>query len=459
MPKRGSRFVCRECGHESVKWLGRCPGCGEWSTMEEVAGLSDGVRAGRSRSGWREGAGRAQSALRMAHIPAQSDARVPSGIAELDRVLGGGVVPGSMVLIGGDPGIGKSTLLLQLSHSFAAPGRPVLYVSAEESARQIRLRFDRLCEHDPGIYVLAETDLGLVAGAVESLRPELLVVDSIQTVYHPDLEAAPGTVSQVRECTGLLLRMAKENNIATFIVGHVTKEGNLAGPRLLEHMVDTVLYFEGERHHTYRVLRAVKNRFGSTNELAIFEMTGGGLREVTNPSEMFLSERRPQSPGSAVVAAVEGSRPILLEVQALVAPSHFGTPRRMATGADYNRLCLMIAVLERRLGMRLQDADAYLNVAGGVRIDEPAVDLGMALALASSYRDQPLRAGDVYVGEVGLTGEVRSVARLEQRIREAERVGFTRCVVPARSLQGWAYSGRMEVAGVRTLAEALDLAL
>ncbi|MBX5436886.1 MAG: DNA repair protein RadA [Alicyclobacillaceae bacterium] len=451
MPKQSSRFACRVCGHETIKWMGRCPGCGEWNTLEEV--IVPNGKAGSLRHS------RPVVPQRITDIPAQLDIRMPSGIGELDRVLGGGLVPGSLVLLGGDPGIGKSTLLLQVSEALARRGRTVLYVSAEESAAQLRLRSERLGAGDPGIYVVAETDVTVAVQAVDTLRPDCVIVDSIQTVYHPDVPASPGSISQVRECAGLLFKLAKGTGVAAILVGHVTKDGNLAGPRLLEHMVDTVLYFEGERHHAYRMIRAVKNRFGSTNELAIFEMAGDGLREVANPSELLLSERRIQAPGSAVVAAMEGSRPILLEVQALVAPSHFGAPRRMATGADYNRLCLMIAVLERRMGLRLQDADAYLNVAGGVKIEEPAVDLGMALALASSYRDRPLRAGDIYVGEVGLTGEVRSVARLEQRIREAEKLGFARCVAPARSLEGWTYTGRIEVAGVRTLAEALELAL
>jgi DNA repair protein RadA/Sms len=374
-------------------------------------------------------------------------------------VLGGGIVPGSLVLIGGDPGIGKSTLLLQLSRELSAAGKGLLYVSGEESATQIKLRAERLGTMHDNLYVLSETDLDLAIRAVDELRPDFLIIDSIQTMFRPSFSSAPGSVSQVRECTSMLLRVAKTLNIATFIVGHVTKDGSLAGPRMLEHMVDAVLYFEGERHHTYRVLRAVKNRFGSTNELAIFEMTERGLQEVSNPSEMFLSERTEHSPGSAVVAAMEGSRPLLLEVQSLVAQTSFGTPRRMATGADYNRVCLIIAVLERRLGMQLQMSDAYVNLAGGVRVDEPAIDLGVALALASSFRDRPLAEGDVYIGEVGLTGEVRSVTRLEQRIKEADKLGFRRCIVPAYSLKGWRPQGNIEVVGVKTVAEALQLAL
>lgn len=395
----------------------------------------------------------------IVHIPSQQEQRFTTGMKECDRVLGGGVVAGSLVLLGGDPGIGKSTLLLQLSHRLAISGKKVLYVSGEESATQLKLRAERLETTDENMYVLAETDLDAAVHSVDQLKPDFLIIDSIQTVYRPAMTSAPGSVSQVKECTSLLLRVAKTLNIATFIVGHVTKDGNLAGPRMLEHMVDAVLYFEGERHHTYRVLRAVKNRFGSTNELAIFEMAQEGLREVLNPSEMFLSERSDKSPGSAVVAVMEGSRPLLLEIQALVAPTTFAVPRRMATGADQNRMHLILAVLEKRLGLRLQPVDAYVNLAGGVRVEEPALDLGIALAIASSLRDQPLPTGDVYVGEIGLTGEVRSVAKLEQRIREADKLGFTRCIVPAHSLHGWKNTGSIEVRGVNTLAEAMELAL
>lgn len=398
-------------------------------------------------------------ARRIPDIPSQLETRVHTGFKEFDRVLGGGVVPGSLVLIGGDPGIGKSTLLLQFSHTVACLGHTVLYVSGEESANQLKLRAERIDAAHENLFVLAETDLDLTMRAVEQVKPAFLIVDSIQTVYRPGLTSAPGSVAQVRECTGALLRLAKQLNIATFIVGHVTKDGNLAGPRLLEHMVDAVLYFEGERHHAFRVLRAVKNRFGSTNELAIFEMKNEGLQEVANPSEMFLSERAEHTPGSAVVAALEGSRPILLEVQALVASSSFGTPKRLSTGADHNRVSLVMAVLEKRIGLQLQSSDAYINLAGGMRVDEPAIDLGVALAVASSFRDRPLAAGDIYIGEVGLTGEVRSVSRLEQRIREAEKLGFRRCLVPSHSLRGWRYAGAIQVVGVAKVQEALDLAL
>ncbi len=448
MAKVKTRYVCQTCGHESVKWLGRCPGCGQWNTLVEEKPLPVSTRRAAS---WLPGDGVVR---KLAAVPMQESGRLASGISELDRVLGGGVVAGSLVLVGGDPGIGKSTLLLQVSQQLAQTG-DVLYVSGEESVQQIKLRAERLGALADRLYVLGETEMERALAVVEEVSPQFLVVDSIQTVYAAELASAPGSVSQIRECTGMLLQVAKRRGIATFIVGHVTKDGSLAGPRVLEHMVDAVLYFEGERHHTYRILRAVKNRFGSTNELAIFEMKEDGLREVANPSELFLSERSGSAPGSAVTAAMEGSRPLLVEVQALIAPSGFANPRRMVTGADYNRMCLMLAVLERRLGLRLQNADAYVNIAGGVKVDEPAIDLGLALALISSYRDQALPAGDVYMGEVGLTGEVRSVSRLEQRIREADRLGFARCLVPARSMRGLRLNLNIEVMAVETLHDAM----
>ncbi|MBX6352490.1 MAG: DNA repair protein RadA [Thermoflavifilum sp.] len=448
-----THFVCSECGYETVKWVGRCPGCGNWNTMVEETLPVETVAAVPGVTMVRSGP------VPIRDIPAQAEARMATGFAEFDRVLGGGLVPGSLVLIGGDPGIGKSTLLLQVSHAAASRGQRVLYVSGEESAAQLKLRAERLGALHEGLLVLAETDLNHTLSAVDAVRPDLLIIDSIQTVYRPELSSAPGSVSQVRECTGMLLRAAKGLGVATFIVGHVTKDGTLAGPRMLEHMVDAVLYFEGERHHTFRVVRAVKNRFGSTNELALFEMHEEGLGEVANPSELFLSQRSTRTPGSAVVAAMEGSRPLLLEVQALVAPSGLATPRRMTTGADQNRVALILAVLERRLGLQLQHSDAYVNLAGGVRVDEPAIDLGVALALVSSHRDLPLADGDVYIGEVGLTGEVRAVTRLDQRVHEAKKLGFRRCLVPAHSLRGWRPPAGIEVCGVASVSDAIALAL
>ncbi|QSO50577.1 DNA repair protein RadA [Alicyclobacillus curvatus] len=454
MPKSGNRFVCQSCGYESPKWNGRCPQCQEWNSfVEEWVAPQKGSSAVHKAFT----ASAMPVALPITQIPSQQEQRISTGIAEYNRVLGGGVVPGSLVLIGGDPGIGKSTLLLQSSYELAKSGNRVLYVSGEESATQLKLRAERLLATHENLNVLAETDMDHILSILEDMKPEFVIIDSIQTVYRPTMSSAPGSVSQVRECTGVLLRVAKTLNIATFIVGHVTKEGNLAGPRMLEHMVDAVLYFEGDRHHSYRILRAVKNRFGSTNEIAIFEMNEEGLQEVANPSEMFLSERSDSAAGSAVVAAVEGSRPLLLEVQALVAPTSFVTPRRMTTGADANRVSLILAVLEKRLGFRLQTSDAYVNFAGGVRVDEPAADLGIAVAIASSLRELPLSSHDVMIGEIGLTGEVRSVSKLEQRIKEANKLGFTRCIVPRHGLRGLKSSGAIEVVGVSTLAEAISL--
>ncbi|MCL6632890.1 MAG: DNA repair protein RadA [Alicyclobacillus herbarius] len=447
MAKVKSRYVCQACGYETVKWFGHCPGCGEWNTATEE---KPPVRP--ERRSWITGG---SGVCPLVSVPAMESHRVASGIKELDRVLGGGVVAGSLILVGGDPGIGKSTLLLQVSQQLAKTG-DVLYVSGEESVQQIKLRAERLGTLNEHLYVLGETEMERALAVVDEVKPQFVIIDSIQTVYSSALSSAPGSVSQIRECTGMLLEVAKRRNIATFIVGHVTKEGNLAGPRVLEHMVDAVLYFEGERHHTYRILRAVKNRFGSTNELAIFDMKEDGLREVANPSELFLSERGHHAPGSAVTAAMEGSRPLLVEVQALIAPSGFANPRRMVTGADYNRMCLILAVLERRLGLRLQNADAYVNIAGGVKVDEPAVDLGLALALVSSYHDRALPKDDVYIGEVGLTGEVRSVGRLEQRIREADKLGFGRCLVPARSMRGLKLNLNIEVVPVESLHDAMQ---
>jgi DNA repair protein RadA/Sms len=361
--------------------------------------------------------------------------------------------------VGGDPGIGKSTLMLQTSNELALTGLKVLYVSGEESVRQTKLRADRLGALSPSLYVLCETNLETIEEAVDSLKPEFLVIDSIQTVYLPEVTSAPGSVAQVRECTSRFMRIAKGLGIATVLVGHVTKEGAIAGPRLLEHMVDCVLYFEGERHHTYRLLRAVKNRFGSTNEIGIFEMAESGLREVSNPSELFLSERPLGVAGSTVVASMEGTRPVLVELQALIAATHFPSPRRMGTGVDHHRMGLIIAVLEKRMGMFLQNQDAYLNVAGGVKLDEPAVDLAIAVSIASSFRDAPTKPYDVIFGEVGLTGEVRAVSRAEQRVREAEKLGFKRVIMPEKSLKGWTHPKGIQIIGVGTVADALAAAL
>jgi DNA repair protein RadA/Sms len=451
--KSSSVFVCGSCGYESPKWLGKCPGCQSWNTFVEERPARK--TAGRPESGI---SAPRQKPMPIQEVETSRDARIHTGIGELDRVLGGGLVPGSLLLVGGDPGIGKSTLLLQTSNALASRGRKVLYVSGEESARQTKLRAERIGALAEQMYVLSETNMEEIAAAIDEVQPDLAVIDSIQTVYHPSIESAPGSVSQVRECTGYFLRIAKVRGIATVLVGHVTKEGAIAGPRLLEHMVDTVLYFEGERHHAFRVLRAVKNRFGSTNEIGIFEMLESGLREVANPSEMFLSERPVGAAGSIVTASMEGTRPVLVELQALVAPTTFPSPRRMTAGVDHNRLSLILAVLEKRIGLFLQNQDTYVNVAGGVRLVEPAVDLAMAVAIASSYRDKPTRPGDVVFGEVGLTGEVRAVSRIEQRVKEAEKLGFKRVIMPAGSMKGWKPPRGIELVAVQTVGEALKAA-
>lgn len=363
------------------------------------------------------------------------------------------------MLIGGDPGIGKSTLLLQVSAQLAQKGQKVLYVSGEESVKQTKLRADRLGTVSDNLFVFSETDMDYIEQAIEEVHPNLVIIDSIQTVFQPEVTSAPGSVSQVRECTASLMRIAKTQGIAIFIVGHVTKEGNIAGPRLLEHMVDTVLYFEGERHHTYRIVRAVKNRFGSTNEMGIFEMKEHGLEEVENPSEIFLEERSQGASGSTVCASMEGTRPVLVEIQALISPTSFGNPRRMATGIDYNRVSLLMAVLEKRVGLLLQNQDAYLKVAGGVKLDEPAIDLAIAVSIASSFRDQPTKQADCIIGEVGLTGEVRRVSRIEQRVQEAAKLGFERVIIPENNIGGWNPPRGIEIIGVSTVSEALRQAL
>jgi DNA repair protein RadA/Sms len=410
------------------------------------------------RRGNRRPSAPAGTALPLASISVESGERFPTGIGELDRVLGGGVVRGSLVLIGGDPGIGKSTLLLQASQALAGAAPPVLYASGEESAAQIKLRADRLGIASGALFLLAESDLTVIERHVDALAPRTLVVDSIQTVFRPDLESAPGSVAQVRECGARLMTLAKRRGITVFLVGHVTKDGALAGPRVLEHLVDTVLYFEGDRHHAYRVLRAVKNRFGSTNELGIFQMEARGLVGVANPSGFFLSERPKDASGSVITASLEGTRPLLLELQALVAPASFATPRRTVLGADYNRVCLLLAVLEKRSGVPLQNQDVFVNVAGGARAVEPAADLGIVLAAASSYMDRPVRGDAVVLGEIGLTGEVRRVSGLDARLREAAALGFAAAVIPAGNLTDDLPRG-LDVRAVATVDEALHTVL
>jgi DNA repair protein RadA/Sms len=453
-PRATSVYRCQECGFASPK-PGTCPDClrGAGAYVQLVEERSEAPARGR-----RPGAvspGRPQS---LKDVVLEAGDRLPTGIGELDRVLGGGVVRGSLVLLGGEPGCGKSTLLLQAARALAKARPPVLYVCAEESAAQVKMRADRLGIAGDGLLLWAETDLGSVQAGLDDVKPQALIVDSIQTVFLPDLESAPGSVAQVRECAARLMTQAKGRGLATFLVGHVTKDGAIAGPRVLEHLVDTVLYFEGEQHHAYRVLRAVKNRFGSTNEIGVFEMAERGLVEVANPSGFFLSERPIDAPGSVVVASLEGTRPMLLELQALVSRASFGTPRRTVLGADYNRVCLLLAVLEKRAQLPIGNQDVFVNVAGGGRVVEPAADLAIVLAAASSYMERPLPADVVVVGEVGLTGEVRAVAGLEARLRAAAQLGFRSAVVP-KSGAAEMRSVPLRVRGVATVSEALEALL
>ena len=457
MAKKKTKFICQNCGYESAKWMGKCPACNEWNSMTEEVEIT--ANKNQRRTAFTHSDQSMSKPTSITAIGTEQEPRVMTDSNELNRVLGGGIVPGSLLLIGGDPGIGKSTLLLQVSSQLANNKYDVLYISGEESVKQTKLRAVRLGVTSDHLYVYSETDMGMIEQAINDMNPNFVIIDSIQTVFHPDVTSAPGSVSQVRECTAELMRLAKTKGIAIFIVGHVTKEGNIAGPRLLEHMVDTVLYFEGERHHTYRILRAVKNRFGSTNEMGIFEMKEGGLEEVLNPSEIFLEERSQGAAGSTVVASMEGTRPILVEIQALISPSIFPNPRRMATGIDHNRVSLLMAVLEKRVGLLLQNQDAYLKVTGGVKLGEPAVDLAIIVSIASGFRDVPTRATDCIVGEVGLTGEVRRVSRIEQRVKEAAKLGFERIIVPANNLGGWTPPSGIKVIGVNSVSEALKFAL
>jgi len=454
--KQKSVFVCQECGYTLPKWVGRCPDCGKWNTLVEELVAPEGRSPATHRRIAAEGYTQPQL---IVNVQASEQERLKSGIEEFDRVLGGGAVPGSVALIGGDPGIGKSTLLLQATDRLSQRYGTVLYVSGEESATQTKLRADRLGIRSPQLYILCETDVDAIERHIAELSPRAVVVDSIQTTYKPDIQSTPGNVTQVRESTATLMYIAKSQAIPIFIVGHMTKEGAIAGPKVLEHMVDTVLYLEGDAYHMYRILRAVKNRFGSTNEIGVFEMHDTGLVEVTNPSEMLLSERQEDVSGSVVVSILEGTRPILLELQALVAPANFGMPRRTSNGVDRNRLALLLAVLDKRAGFHIQNSDVFVNVVGGMQAVEPGVDLGTILAIASNFKNAPVDAKTVVIGEVGLGGEVRAVYQAEKRVREAAKLGFARAIVSQYNLHGLDIKADIKVMGVRTVNDALNMVL
>ena len=448
-------YFCQECGYESSKWMGQCPGCKAWNTLvEETISTKKGTSSG---IGSFQNSGKRPEPVRLKDISLSEDERQLTKIGELDRVLGGGIVPGSLVLVGGDPGIGKSTLLLQVCRNLAQSGRNVLYISGEESLHQIKLRAERIGEFNENLQLLCETNLETIREVIERKKPDMVVIDSIQTMFHEDISSAPGSVSQVRESTNILMQIAKGQGVSVFIVGHVTKEGNVAGPRVLEHMVDTVLYFEGDRHASYRILRAVKNRFGSTNEIGVFEMRQNGLVEVENPSEYMLSGKPENASGSVVACSMEGTRPILLEIQALVARTNFGMPRRTAAGTDYNRVNLLMAVLEKRLGMNLGNCDAYVNIAGGIKMNEPAIDLGIVMALVSSYRNRPIDEKTIVFGEVGLSGEVRAVNMPEQRVAEAKKLGFETCILPEVCMKTVKDVKGIKLLGVKSVNEAVAI--
>lgn len=442
-------FFCQNCGHEENKWLGQCPMCKEWNTfVEESVSISKASTVKQAREA---------EVVSLCQIETNQEDRICTNIRELDRVLGGGIVPGSLILVGGDPGIGKSTLLLQVCQRLSDNKKEILYISGEESLKQIKLRANRMGEFKEDMYLLCETNLEVIKSVIEKRRPEIVVIDSIQTMYNEEVSSAPGSVSQVRESTNVFMQLAKGLGISIFIVGHVTKEGTVAGPRVLEHMVDTVLYFEGDRHASYRILRGVKNRFGSTNEIGVFEMRQNGLAEVENPSEFMLSGKPEHASGSVVACSMEGTRPILLEVQALVCNSNFGMPRRTAAGTDYNRVNLLMAVLEKRAGVHLSNSDAYVNIAGGIKMNEPAIDLGIVMALVSSYKNQPIDEKTIVFGEVGLSGEVRAVSMPEQRVAEAKKLGFKTCIIPQVSMDMVKGIQGIQIVGVKTIHDAIQL--
>lgn len=447
---KGSMFFCKECGYESAKWMGQCPGCKEWNTFVEEPGVRKGNKIQRVSA-------QAAQATTLANISMAQEERISTGMEELDRVLGGGIISGSLVLVGGDPGIGKSTLLLQVCRNLSLLQKRVLYISGEESLKQIKLRAMRIGEFNDNLLLLCETNLDTIEQTIKKVSPDVVMIDSIQTMYREEVSSAPGSVSQVRESTNVLMQIAKGMGISIFIVGHVTKEGVVAGPRVLEHMVDTVLYFEGDRHASYRILRGVKNRFGSTNEMGVFEMRESGLCEVKNPSEFMLDGRPEDASGSVVACSMEGTRPMLLEIQALICRTNFGMPRRTANGTDYNRVNLLMAVLEKRVGLSLSDCDAYVNLAGGIKINEPALDLAIVMAIVSSYKNRNLDAKTICFGEVGLSGEVRGVSQAQLRVQEAIKLGFDTCILPQVSLDSLQSKKGIKLIGVGNVKEAIML--
>ena len=450
MKKIKTVFRCQECGYSSPKWLGKCPDCGKWNSFVEEKEMP------ASKQGMRALTGFSSEVVSLKSIPAENFVRIKTGIGEFDRMLGGGLVPGSILLLGGPPGIGKSTLMLQVSDALSKAST-VLYVSGEESLSQIKSRAERLNIKDGELFLVSETNLQTILDAIDKVKPQFVVIDSIQTTYREDLSGAPGSVGQIRECAAELLRFSKSKNITVFLLGHVTKEGDIAGPRVLEHIVDTVLYFETERQQIYRILRSYKNRFGPTSEIGIFEMKGDGLWEVTNPSKIFLGELSVDVPGNVIVSTIEGTRPLLLEVQALVARTNFGFPKRMVTGYDSNKLTLLIAVLEKRVGLHLETQDVFVNVVGGVRIKETGVDLGIACAIASGNGGYICPPQHIILGEVGLAGEVRSISQLDERLMEAEKLGFEKAIVPKSNLKGLSYKGKLGITGVESVQQAIEI--
>ena len=456
---KNTAFFCKECGYESAKWFGQCPACKEWNTfVEEPVGKSKSAK-GIAGISHRAEASSVPVPVEINSVSFEENDRTSTGITELDRVLGGGIVAGSLVLVGGDPGIGKSTLLIQVSSNVANSGKKVLYISGEESESQIKMRAQRLGINSDNLYIFAENNLSLIEAQLDNIKPDLIILDSIQTVYSPEISSAPGTVSQIKEGTSKFMKISKKMGISTFIVGHVTKEGSLAGPKLLEHMVDTVLYFEGERYNTYRLVRAVKNRFGSTNELGVFEMRDLGLVELENPSKILISEKPKDVAGSVIISTVEGTRPMLLEMQALVSPTSYGIPKRTATGVDYNRVGMLLAVLEKRVGLQIQNQDVYLNIVGGIKINEPSIDLGIVIAIASSFRNVAVDETIAVTGEVGLTGEVRAVSFIEKRIAECKKLGFTKIVIPRNNYEAVKDTKGIEIWPVDNLRQAINIVL